>query len=194
MKSTILTSIRVFLLLTLLTGVLYPVGIWGVSHLVLPWQSEGSQILRNNGVAGSVLIGQNFTSPQYFQGRPSATSERPYNAMASGGSNFGPSNPDLKDSLRARSQVLCMKDSCNQTSPPQQLLQASASGLDPHISPAAAIFQVERIAKSRNMDPAKLLALIDAKEENRLWGIFGEPRVNVLLLNLELDQIVNTEK
>jgi len=191
MKQALLNSLKVWFLLTLITGILYPATVWIGGHVLWSWQSEGSQLVGKSGLQGSAVIGQRFIAPGYFHGRPSATGDSTYNPLASGASNFGPSNPDLRDSIAARAKALCGANPCTANGPPAQLLQASASGLDPEISPEAAEFQVARIALARNISSEKLLALIQAKTENRLWGIYGEPRVNVLLLNQELDRLAS---
>jgi K+-transporting ATPase ATPase C chain len=144
---------------------------------------------RNDKLTGSRLIGQPFSSPGHFWGRPSATGPFPYNAGASSGSNLGPTNPALIDAVKARIQALTDADPGNKTPVPVDLITASGSGLDPHISPAAADYQINRVAKARNIKPEILRALIEANTEARQWGFLGEPRINVLTLNLALDAL-----
>lgn len=178
------------LLLTLLTGAAYPVLVTWVAQTLFPVQANGSLITDGQGqLIGSNLIGQHFSEPQYFWGRPSATRIYPYNATASGGSNLGPSNPALVDAVVARIEALKAVDPNNKSAVPIDLVTASASGLDPHISLAAAEYQLNRVAKLRKVDVAKIRQLIEANSEGRQWGVLGEPRVNVLRLNLALDQL-----
>jgi potassium-transporting ATPase KdpC subunit len=177
-----------FALLTLITGVIYPAIVTGLAQILFPYQANGSLITDNHGKpAGSSLIGQHFSNPGHFWGRPSSTAPLPYNAAASSGSNLGPTNPALVDAVKARIMALKEADPGNKTPVPVDLITASASGLDPHISPAAAEYQINRVAKARNMKLEQLRALIDANTESRQWGFLGEPRVNVLTLNLALD-------
>jgi K+-transporting ATPase ATPase C chain len=181
-------AVILFVLLSALTGVIYPAVVTGLAHLLFPHQANGSLMTDRNGkLTGSSLIGQPFSSPGHFWGRPSATGPFPYNAGASSGSNLGPTNPALIDAVKARIQVLKAADPDNKDPVPVDLITASGSGLDPHISPAAAAYQVNRVAKARHIKPEILLALIDANTESRQWGFLGEPRINVLTLNLELD-------
>ena len=181
-------TIILFVLLTLLTGVIYPAVVTGLAQLMFPTQANGSLMTDSHGkVTGSALIGQPFNDSSYFWGRPSATTPFPYNANASSGSNLGPTNPALIDAVKARLQVLKDADPKNNAPVPVDLVTASASGLDPHISPAAADYQINRVAKARTMKPEMLHALIDSNTESRQWGFLGEPRVNVLALNLALD-------
>jgi K+-transporting ATPase ATPase C chain len=173
---------------TVLTGVVYPAAVSGLAHLLFSKQANGSLIPGPNGQAlGSRLIGQPFSDPKYFWGRPSATAPHPYNAGASSGSNLGPTNPALIDAIKARVAALKDADPKNQAPVPADLVTASGSGLDPHISPAAAEYQVNRIARLRNLQPDIVRELIDRHTEDRQWAILGEPRVNVLALNLALD-------
>ena len=183
-------AIILFVLLSVLTGVIYPAVVTGLAQLLLPSQANGSLMTDNGGKpTGSRLIGQPFSSPGHFWGRPSTTGPFPYNAGASSGSNLGPTNPALVDAVKARIQALKAADPDNKTPIPVDLITASGSGLDPHISPAAADYQINRVAKARHMKPEKLRALVDANTESRQWGFLGEPRVNVLTLNLALGAI-----
>lgn len=176
-----------FLLLTLLTGLAYPLLVTGISQLVMPGKANGSLIVKEGKPVGSELIGQSFSDPKYFWGRPSATSPMPNNASASSGSNLGPTNPALMDAVKARVQALRDADPGNQQPVPVDLVTASGSGLDPHISPAAAEYQLARVARVRNLSPDAVRKLVAEHIEGRQFGILGEPRVNVLELNLALD-------
>jgi K+-transporting ATPase ATPase C chain len=187
MKTLIRPAITLFILLSLVTGLLYPLLVTGISQAVFPAQTAGSLIERDGKLIGSRLIGQNFTDPKYFWGRPSATSPYPNNAAASGGSNLGPLNPALKAAVESRVKALREADPGNTAPVPVDLVTASASGLDPHISPAAADYQAGRVARARGLAPEAVEALVAQHTEDRQWGIFGEPRVNVLELNLALD-------
>ncbi len=176
------------LLLTVLTGVIYPLVVTAFAQLFFADKANGSLIHDTKGQAvGSALIGQSFNQPKYFWGRASATSPYPYNAGASSGSNLGPTNPALIDAVNARVKALQAVDPTNKAAVPVDLVTASGSGLDPHISPAAAEYQIKRVAKARNMDESRLRELVHAQTESRQWFVFGEPRVNVLQLNLALD-------
>ena len=187
MRTLFRPALTLFVLLSIVTGIVYPVAVTGIAKVLFPEAAEGSLIVENGKLVGSRLIGQNFTDPKYFWGRPSATGPMPYNAGASSGSNQGPLNPALKDAVRARIDALKASDP-TQTAPiPADLVTASGSGLDPQISPAAAHWQAPRIARIRNLSVAEVNKLIDAHTEGRQFGLLGEPRVNVLPLNLALD-------
>ncbi|WP_428121281.1 potassium-transporting ATPase subunit KdpC [Dissulfurimicrobium sp.] len=177
------------ILLTLLTGIAYPLLVTGLSQAIFPYQANGSIIVKNGKPVGSALIGQQFDDPKYFWGRPSATTPYPYNGSLSSGSNLGPDNPELIKAVQARIQALHAADPGNTAKIPVDLVTASGSGLDPHISPAAAEYQVRRVALARGISEAKIRALIAANTEGREFGILGEPRVNVLKLNLALDDL-----
>jgi K+-transporting ATPase ATPase C chain len=171
------------LLFTLLTGILYPAVVTGLAQVFFPWRANGSLLANKGIIIGSELIGQSFSDPQYFWGRPSATTPFPYNGESSSGSNLGPSNPAFLNLVKSRMMDL----SQSATEIPVDLVTASGSGLDPEISPWAAYFQVPRIAKVRKMSEKELQELIKTHIQNRTFGLLGEPRVNVLLLNLALD-------
>lgn len=176
------------LVLTVVTGAAYPALVTGIAELLFKSEANGSLIEKSGKVVGSKLIGQPFSDPKYFWGRPSATSPMPYNAGSSSGSNQGPLNPALEDAVKGRIEALKAADP-SQTAPiPVDLVTASGSGLDPHISPAAAQWQASRIARLRGMPVEEVQKLIDANTEGRQFGFFGEPRVNVLALNLVLDR------
>jgi potassium-transporting ATPase KdpC subunit len=174
-------------LFSLLTGLLYPLVVTAVAQTLFPRQANGSLIEVAGTVAGSELIGQPFDDPAYFWGRPSLTVPYPYNAAASAGSNIAPSNPVLVDRIAARMAALAASDPANTRPVPVELVTASGSGLDPHISPAAAEYQVDRVARARGLDPAAVRALVVEHTQGRTFGLLGEPRVNVLRLNLALD-------
>ncbi len=174
--------------LTALTGLIYPLVVTGIAQVGFPLQANGSQIVKDGEVVGSRLIGQAFDDPKYFWGRPSATSPFPYNAGSSSGSNLSPTNPDLVKAVQARVEVLRAADPGNTAPIPVDLVTASGSGLDPDISPAAALYQVTRVARARMLDPQAVRQLVDQHTEGRFLGLLGEPRVNVLLLNLALDR------
>ncbi|MDP3331238.1 MAG: potassium-transporting ATPase subunit KdpC [Methylococcaceae bacterium] len=178
------------LLLTLLTGVIYPALITVIAQVFFADQANGSLIKNEQGQPiGSALIGQSFSDPKYFWGRPSATGPYANNAAASSGSNLGPTNPALVEAVAARVQALKTADPDNKAAIPVDLVTASGSGLDPHISPASAEYQINRISKARHLDPNKLRDLVTQMTEARQWQVFGEPRVNVLLLNKKLDEV-----
>ena len=188
MKTLIRPAVSLFVLLTVITGVVYPLAVTGVAKVAFPSQAAGSLIVRDGKPVGSSLIGQNFSDPRYFWGRPSATSPMPYNGSGSSGSNQGPLNPALVDAVKGRVQALKAADPGNVLPVPVDLVTASASGLDPHISVAAAQYQAPRVARVRGVNPDTVTTLIARHTEGRLFGVLGEARVNVLELNLELDQ------
>jgi K+-transporting ATPase ATPase C chain len=189
MKEHIRPALTMLLILTVLTGLVYPLTITGMAHLIFPDQSNGGLIVRNGKVIGSKLVGQYFDKPEYFWSRPSATSAFPYNAAASGGSNLGPTNPALIEAVKARVAALRATDPGNDAPIPVDLVTASGSGLDPHISPAAALYQVKRVARRRGLDESILQTLVTQRIEGRQFGFLGERRVNVLELNLALDNL-----
>jgi K+-transporting ATPase ATPase C chain len=174
--------------LSALTGIVYPLVVTGIGTLAFPDQVSGSLLMRGRTVVGSSLIAQSFQSPGYFWGRPSATSPMPNDALASGGSNLGPTNPALLDAVRGRIAALKAADPVNPLPIPVDLVTASASGLDPHVSPAAAFYQVERVSRARHLDPDELRRLVQSQIEQPQWGVLGEARVNVLVLNMKLDR------
>jgi K+-transporting ATPase ATPase C chain len=187
MLSPLRPAIMVLVLLTLVTGVAYPLVVTGIAQAVFPFQAQGSLVVKDGKVIGSALIGQPFDDPKYFWSRPSATSPFADNAGASAGSNLSPTNPDLIKAVQGRVDALRAADSGNMAPVPVDLVTASGSGLDPHISPAAALYQVARVARVRKLDPAAVRQLVDRHTEGRSLGFLGEPRVNVLALNLALD-------
>ena len=172
---------------TVVTGIAYPAVVTVIAQLVFPHQANGSLIVKDGKIVGSTLIGQPFDDPKYFWSRPSATSPFGYNAGASGASNLSPTNADLIKAVQGRVDALRAADPGNTTAVPVDLVTASGSGLDPHISPAAAQYQVRRVSKTRKLDEAVVQRLVAQHTEGRLLGLFGEPRVNVLALNLALD-------
>lgn len=176
-------------LLTLLTGVVYPMAITGAAQLAFPEEANGSLVYQQGKVIGSALIGQRFEDPRTFLGRPSATGPEAYNAAASTGSNLGPKHPALAEAVAGRAAALRALDPGNPAPIPIDLVTASGSGLDPHLSPEAARYQVGRVARLRGLPEPKLRALVEAHVEPRVLGLFGEPRVNVLALNLALDRL-----
>jgi potassium-transporting ATPase KdpC subunit len=187
MKTELRPALVLFLLLSLITGLGYPLLVTGMAQLAFPAQANGSLIVRDGRVVGSELIGQAFADPKYFWSRPSATSPMPYNAANSGGSNLGPSSPALADAVKARIGALRAADPGNTAPIPVDLVTASASGLDPHISRAAADWQLARVARVRGLPEARLRALVEQHTEAPLLGFIGETRVHVLRLNLALD-------
>ena len=186
-------AIVLLLAFTLITGVVYPLIVTGVAQVVFPAQANGSLILKDGKSVGSELIGQSFDDPKYFWGRPSATGAFPYNAFSaetltgSSGSNYGPSNPALLAAVQGRVDALRAADPLNRDPIPVDLVTASGSGLDPHISLAAAHYQIPRVANARGLSQEAVRALVDQYTEGRQFGLFGEPRLNVLLLNLALE-------
>jgi K+-transporting ATPase ATPase C chain len=182
----LIVSLFVF---TVITGILYPLAVTGIAQLIFPVQANGSVMMENGRPGGSSLIGQPFDDPAYFWGRPSATSPFPYNSVASSGSNRAQTNPDLVRQVQDRILSLREADPLTTVPVPADLATASGSGLDPHISPAAAEYQIQRVAKARGLDEAKVRTLVANYTEGRQLGIIGEPRVNVLELNTALDGI-----
>ena len=187
MKTILRPALTLLLVLTVLTGVIYPLVVTGVAQVAFPAQANGSLIRRNGQVIGSRLIGQPFSAPQYFWSRPSATSPQPYNGLASGGSNLGPTNPALIAAVKARIAALHAADPDNRALIPVDLVTASASGLDPDISLAAAYYQAGRVARARHVSVRQVRALIAARARGGELGVLGTPRINVLELNLALD-------
>ena len=186
MIRTVIVSLFVF---TILTGVIYPLAVTGIAQLIFPDQANGSLILKGGKPVGSSLIGQPFDDPKYFWGRLSATSPFPYNSASSSGSNLAETNPDLVKNVQGRIDALKASDPEAGKQIPVDLVTASGSGLDPHISPAAAEFQIKRVAKARALDETKVRAIVAQYSEYRQLGILGEPTVNVLKLNLALDDL-----
>jgi len=172
---------------TLITGVAYPLVVTGIAQVIFPFKANGSLIVKDGKVVGSALIGQVFDEPKYFWGRPSATSPFGYNAASSSGSNLSPTNPDLIKAVQGRVEALRAADPGNTAPVPVDLVTASGSGLDPHISPAAALYQVSRVARERKLAPDAVRALVERNTDGRFLGLLGEPCVNVLALNLALD-------
>jgi K+-transporting ATPase ATPase C chain len=189
MRSQIRPAVVILAIFTLLTGVLYPLVITGIAQLIFPHQANGSLIVENGQVVGSVLIGQSFDDPRYFWGRLSSTSPYPYNAASSTGSNLGPSNPALLAEVKARIVALKAADPANNSPIPVDLVTSSGSGLDPDISVATALYQVPRVAKVRGLSEDVVRALVNQYTVTRQFGVLGEPRINVLELNLALDAI-----
>jgi len=187
MLSQLRPALMILLLLTLVTGVAYPLLVTGIAQAVFPSQAQGSLVLRDGKVVGSKLVGQPFDDPKYFWSRPSATSPFGDNAGASSGSNLSPTNPDLIKAVQGRVDALRAADPGNTAPVPVDLVTASGSGLDPHISPAAAFYQAPRVAKARKLDPEAVRLVVERHIEGRFLGFLGEPRVNVLALNLALD-------
>ena len=187
MLAHIRAAVVSLLALTVITGVVYPLIVTGIAQVVFPSQANGSLIMNDGKVIGSALIGQPFDDPKYFWGRPSATTPFPDNAASSSGSNLSPTNPDLVKAVQARVDALRAADPGNTAPVPVDLVTASGSGLDPDISPAAALYQVTRVARARKLDPQAVRQLVDRYTQGRSLGVLGEPRVNVLELNLALD-------
>jgi K+-transporting ATPase ATPase C chain len=187
MKNLLRPALSLFVVLTLVTGVVYPTVITAITGIAFHDQASGSLVRRDGQVVGSKLIGQTFTDAKHFWGRPSATSPMPTNAANSGGSNQGPLNPALVDAVKGRIEALRKADPGNTARIPVDLVTASASGLDPHISVAAAEYQVARVARARGLAPDSVRAAVARHTEDRQLGFLGEPRVNVLALNLDLD-------
>jgi K+-transporting ATPase ATPase C chain len=183
---TLRNALGLFLALTLLTGVAYPLLVTAVAAVTMPGRASGSVITHSGKAVGSELLGQPFSDPKYFWSRPSATGPQPYNGAASSGSNLSPTNPALLDAIQARVQALRDADPGNTAPVPVDLVTASGSGLDPHISPAAALYQVPRVARARGMTEEQVRAVVAAHTTGRTFGILGEPRVDVLALNLAL--------
>lgn len=182
-------ALRMFLAMTVLTGLLYPLAVTGLAQVLFPRQADGSLVMRDGEIVGSELIGQPFTDPRYFWPRPSATPGMPYNARASGASNLAPTHRKLIEEVRRRADAWCAAHPDRPGPPPPDLVTASASGLDPHISLAAALYQVPRVARARGLPEEAVRQLVLRRAEHPLWGFLGEPRVNVLLLNLDLDRL-----
>ena len=182
-------AVSLLVLMTLLVGIVYPLVIAGAAKTAFPQQAAGSLIYQDGKLIGSTLIGQSFSDPKYFWGRPSATTPQPYNGLASSGSNLGPLNPALIDAVKANAKALHDADPDNQQPVPVELVTASASGLDPEVSPAAAKYQAARVARARHLELTQVEMLIRSHERERLWGFIGEPRINVLELNLALDRL-----
>ena len=187
MTNILRPALVLFVLLSALTGIVYPLAVTGVAQAVFPAQAAGSLVVRDGVTVGSTLIGQNFSDPKHFWGRPSATAPMPYNGGASGGANQGPLNPALADAVKGRIEALRAADPGNTVPVPVDLVTASASGLDPDISPAAAHYQAARVARLRSLPIGQVEQLIDDHTDAPLWGLLGGARVNVLALNLALD-------
>ena len=189
MTTIIRNSFMSLLLFTILTGIIYPLAVTGIAQAVFPHQANGSIITKNGKAIGSELIGQQFDDPKYFWGRLSATAPYPYNGGSSSGSNLGPNNPDLTKAVQARIDALHSAEPGNTAKIPVDLVTASGSGLDPHISPAAAEYQIHRVAKARGLDDARVRDIVARNTKGRWLGVIGEPVVNVLELNLTLDEL-----
>lgn len=191
MKDMIMSGCALLTLLSAGLGIAYPLGVTALAQLAVSAPASGSALLHANMVVGSALVGQHWDDPRYFWGRPSSTGPVPYNAAASTGSNLGPSNPALHEAYRQRIAALRAAHPEQQGAPPLDLVAASGSGLDPHISPAAARYQVARVAKARGLPLARVEALVQAHTQERTLGMLGEPRVAVLQLNLGLDGLAS---
>lgn len=187
MRDQLRAALTMLVVLTVLTGLIYPLAVTGLAQLLFPHQANGSLVVRDGKVIGSEFIGQSFDQPKYFWSRPSATSPFPYNAAASSGSNLGPTNPDLLEAVKGRVAALRATDPGNDNPIPVDLVTASGSGLDPHISLAAAAFQVARVARARGLEEGAVERLVMQYTEGRQFALLGESRVNVLKLNLALD-------
>lgn len=187
MSTIIRNSLNSLLLFTILTGVVYPLLVTGIARVAFPYQANGSLIVMDGKPVGSGLIGQQFDDPKYFWGRLSATGHYPYNGASSSGSNLGPNNPDLAAAVEGRIKALREADPGNAAKIPVDLVTASGSGLDPHLSLAGAVYQARRVARFRGSDEASVLALIEKHAQGRWLGVFGEPAVNVLELNIALE-------
>lgn len=189
MAKTVTRALLLFLVMTLVTGLAYPLAVTGVAQVIFPKQANGTIAYKDGKPVGSELIGQSFNSPKYFHGRPSAAGEG-YDATASSGSNLGPTNEALIKSVGERAATVREQNNLSKdTVVPSDLVTASGSGLDPHITPEAALLQVPRVAKARQLSEEKVRKLLEQNIEGRQWGLFGEPRVNVLKLNMKLDSI-----
>lgn len=189
MKTLLRPALTLFVLLSAILGGIYPLVVTGISRMLFPEAAAGSLIVKDGKPVGSTLVGQNFTDPKYFWGRPSATSPYPNNGGASAGSNQGPLNPALGDAVKGRLEALRAVDPDNKLPMPADLVTASGSGLDPHISPTAAEYQIGRVARVRKLDAGIVRELVDRYTEARQFGLLGEARVNVLKLNLALDEV-----
>jgi potassium-transporting ATPase KdpC subunit len=187
--SEIVPALRMLVVLTVLTGVAYPLLMTGIAQIAFPHAANGSLLVVNGKTLGSELVGQPFDDPKYFWGRPSATSPQPYNGASSSGSNQGARNPALADAVKDRIKALRDADPDNKTPVPVDLVTTSGSGLDPHISVAAAQYQIQRVAKARGLAADRVQSLVTEHAEGRTLGVLGEPRVNVLRLNLALDGV-----
>jgi K+-transporting ATPase ATPase C chain len=185
--------IMVFIMLSILTGLIYPLIVTVVAQLAFPGKAGGSLIKKDGQLGGSELIGQPFDNPKYFWGRLSSTPDFPYNGASSSGSNLGPSNPALEEAVKARVKALKAADPENKSPIPIDLVTSSGSGLDPHISPAAALYQIPRVARARGVSEDQIHRLVEQFTESRQWGFLGEPRVSVLKLNLALDRLQSNQ-
>jgi len=189
MLRQLLNTVRIFVVLTVVCGLIYPLLMTGLAQALFPFQANGSIIIRNNVPVGSRLIGQGFSSAGYFHGRPSAAGEKGYDATSSSGSNLGPTSKKLMDTVAGNLKLVREDNKMNGTAPiPSDLVLASASGLDPDITPAAAYLQADRVARERMIEAGEVRRLVAVHIQDRQWGVFGEPRVNVLELNLALDE------
>jgi K+-transporting ATPase ATPase C chain len=189
MLKIIHNSVMALLLFTVITGLVYPLAVTGIAQALFPYQANGSLIMKNGKPVGSELLGQQFDDPKYFWGRLSATAPYPYNGSYSSGSNLGPNNPDLMKAVQARIQALHAADPSNTAKIPVDLVTASGSGLDPHISPASAEYQIHRVSTIRGIDEVTVRRLVEKQTQGRWLGLLGEPVVNVLKLNLQLDEL-----